>query len=44
LVAGVEYILENTDVNNIIVETNGLADPAEAIKQFWFDEKLGMNA
>lgn len=28
LVAGVEYILTNTDVQNIIVETNGLADPA----------------
>ena len=28
LVAGVEYILNNTEVRNIIVETNGLADPA----------------
>lgn len=27
--ASVEYILDNTDVRNIIVETNGLADPAE---------------
>jgi hypothetical protein len=27
-VAGVEYILNNTDVRNIVVETNGLADPA----------------
>lgn len=29
LVASVEYILTNTDVKNVIVETNGLADPAE---------------
>lgn len=31
LVAGVEYILNNTDVRNIVVETNGLADPAEVL-------------
>ena len=39
-----EYILANTDVKNIVVETNGLADPGEAIKQFWFDDKMDMNA
>jgi len=29
LIAGVEYILNETDVTNIVVETNGLADPPE---------------
>ena len=29
LLVSIEYILANTDVRNIIVETNGLADPAE---------------
>jgi G3E family GTPase len=36
--------LSKTDVRRIIVETNGLADPAESIKQFWFDEEMKINA
>ena len=36
--AAIQYIVENTKVKNIVVETNGIADPAESIKQFWFDE------
>jgi G3E family GTPase len=28
LVAAIEYIIENTQVSNIVVETNGIADPA----------------
>lgn len=31
LIAGIEYILNNTDVRNIVVETNGLADPGEVL-------------
>ena len=27
-----------------MVETNGLADPAASIKQFWFDEEMKINA
>lgn len=26
------------------METNGLADPAASIKQFWFDEEMSINA
>jgi hypothetical protein len=44
LVAAVEYILENTAVRNVVVETNGLADPAQSIKQFWFDEEMNIKA
>jgi G3E family GTPase len=40
----VEYIINNTLVRNIVVETNGLADPAASIKQFWFDEQMSINA
>jgi len=36
--AAVEYIIANTPVRKILVETNGLADPLQSIKQFWFDE------
>lgn len=42
--AAVEYIVNNTPVRNIVVETNGLADPAASIKQFWFDEQMSINA
>lgn len=38
-----EYIINNTPVRNIVVETNGLADPASSIKQFWFDEEMKIN-
>jgi G3E family GTPase len=36
--------VNNTDVRKIVVETNGLADPASSIKQFWFDEQMSINA
>lgn len=39
-----EYIVSNTPVRRIVVETNGLADPAAAIKQFWFDEQMSIEA
>lgn len=42
--AAIEYIVENTKVKNIVVETNGIADPAESIKQFWFDEEMNIKA
>jgi G3E family GTPase len=29
LIASIEYILNNTHVKRVIVETNGLADPSE---------------
>ena len=38
LVAAIEYIIANTPVRKILVETNGAADPVQSIKQFWFDE------
>jgi hypothetical protein len=38
LIAAVEYIIANTPVRKILVETNGMADPLQSIKQFWFDE------
>lgn len=28
----------------MVVETNGLADPAQSIKQFWFDEEMNIKA
>jgi G3E family GTPase len=28
----------------VVVETNGLADPAQSIKQFWFDEQMNIRA
>lgn len=31
-------------MRSIVVETNGLADPAASIKQFWFDEQMSINA
>lgn len=42
--AAVQYIIENTAVRNVVVETNGLADPAQSIKQFWFDEEMNIKA
>lgn len=44
LVAAVEHILDNTPVRSVVVETNGLADPAQSIKQFWFDEQMNIRA
>ena len=31
-------------MRNIVVEANGAADPAESIKQFWFDEGMDIKA
>ena len=44
LVAAIEYIVANTPVKKIMVETNGVADPVQSIKQFWFDEEALIHA
>jgi G3E family GTPase len=44
LVAAIEYIIANTEVRKIMVETNGVADPVQSIKQFWFDEEALIHA
>jgi G3E family GTPase len=43
-VAAIEYIIANTPVRKILVETNGMADPVQSIKQFWFDEEALIKA
>ena len=42
--AAIEYIVANTPVRKILVETNGIADPIQSIKQFWFDEEALIRA
>ena len=38
----IEYFLESRDYNLdfIVVETNGLADPSNTIKSLWADDEL----
>ena len=44
MIAAIEYIVANTPVRKILVETNGMADPVQSIKQFWFDEEALIRA
>ena len=44
MVKAIEYFLQNQDYNNkldyILVECNGLADPANTIRTLWADEEI----
>lgn len=44
MITAIDYFLkENSKIQYIIVESNGLADPSNLIKEMWVDDGLDMN-